>query len=86
MNAAEGTANHVLALGEDGLSGVIEERHRSGRPEQMAAKTEAAIFEAAIKRSNYAERMRRIGVFGPWLQVFALKVSSNLHFAATLLA
>src|SRR5438045_4092229 len=52
LGAAEGTANHVLARDlstclptvllwrrryeSDGLAGVIEDRHRSGRPKQIA--------------------------------------------------
>jgi len=65
LGAAEGTANHVLAQDlstslptvllwrrryeSDGLAGVIEDRHRSGRPEQIAPEKEAAIVEATIK-------------------------------------
>ena len=65
LGAAEGTANHVLARNlstslptvllwrrryeSDGLAGVIEDRHRSGRPKQIAPEKEAAIVEATIK-------------------------------------
>src|SRR5689334_20567687 len=65
LGAAEGTANHVLARDlstslptvllwrrryeSDGLAGVIEDRHRSGRPKQIAPEKEAAIVEATMK-------------------------------------
>src|SRR5438309_2914917 len=65
LGAAEGTANHVLArelstslptvllwrrrYDSDGLAGVIEDRHRSGRPKQLTPEKEAAIVEATIK-------------------------------------
>src|SRR6266850_8360052 len=65
LGAAEGIANHVLARDlstslptvllwrrryeSDGLAGVIEDRHRSGRPRQIAPEKETAIVEATIK-------------------------------------
>jgi transposase len=65
LGAAEGIANHVLArnLGTslptvllwrkrhetDGLGGVLEDRHRSGRPKQILPEKETAIVEATIK-------------------------------------
>ena len=65
LGAAEGTANNVLArhlstsvptvllwrrrYESNGLAGVIEDRHRSGRPKQIAPEKEAAIVEATIK-------------------------------------
>ena len=65
LGAAEGMANHVLARDlstslptvllwrrryeSDGLAGVIEDRHRSGRPKQIAPEKETAIVEATIK-------------------------------------
>ena len=65
LGAAEGIANHVLARNlstslptvlvwrrryeNDGLAGVLEDRHRSGRPKQIPAEREAAIVEATIK-------------------------------------
>src|SRR3954469_20332005 len=65
LGAGEGTANHVLArelatslptvllwrrrYERDGLNGVIEDRHRSGRPKQISAEKEAAIVEATIR-------------------------------------
>jgi transposase len=64
LGAADGTANHVLARNlstslptvllwrrryeSDGLTGVIEDRHRSGRPKQIAPEREAAIVETTI--------------------------------------
>lgn len=65
LGAAEGIANHVLArdlatslptvllwrrrFESDGLAGVVEDRHRSGRPKQISPEKEAAIVEATIK-------------------------------------
>jgi transposase len=65
LGAAEGAANHVLARNlstslptvllwrrryeSDGLTGVMEDRHRSGRPKQIAPAKEAAIVEATMK-------------------------------------
>jgi transposase len=65
LGAADGAANHVLArtlstslptvllwrkrYESDGLAGVIEDRHRSGRPKQIPPQKEAAIVEATIK-------------------------------------
>src|SRR5690349_24396772 len=65
LGAADGTANHVLARDlstslptvllwrrryeSDGLAAVIEDRHRSGRPKQIAPEKETAIVEATIK-------------------------------------
>lgn len=65
LGAAEGVANHVLARNlstslptvllwrrryeSDGLTGVMEDRHRSGRPKQIAPAKEAAIVEATMK-------------------------------------
>jgi transposase len=65
LGAADGTANHMLARNlstslptvllwrrryeSDGLAGVIEDRHRSGRPKQIAPEKETAIVEATIK-------------------------------------
>jgi transposase len=65
LGAAEGAANHVLARNlstslptvllwrrryeSDGLTGVMEDRHRSGRPKQIAPAREAAIVEATMK-------------------------------------
>jgi transposase len=65
LGAAEGIANHVLARDlctslptvllwrrryeSDGLAGVLEDRHRSGRPKQIPQEKEAAIVEATIK-------------------------------------
>jgi transposase len=65
LGAAEGIANHVLARNlstslptvllwrrryeSDGLAGVLEDRHRSGRPKQIPPEKEAAIVEATIK-------------------------------------
>src|SRR5271170_8438842 len=65
LGAAEGIANHVLARNlctslptvllwrrryhSDGLTGVLEDRPRSGRPKQISPEKEAAIVEATIK-------------------------------------
>ena len=65
LGAAQGTANHVLARNlstslptvllwrsryqDEGLAGVLEDRHRSGRPKQISAQKETAIVEATIK-------------------------------------
>ena len=65
LGAADGIANHVLARDlatslptvllwrrryeSDGLAGVIEDRHRSGRPKQISPEKETAIVEATIK-------------------------------------
>src|SRR5246127_539748 len=65
LGAAEGIANHVLARSlstslptvllwrrrfeSDGLAGVVEGRHRSGRPRETPAEKEAAIVEATMK-------------------------------------
>src|ERR1700742_308737 len=65
LGAAEGVANHVLARNlstslptvllwrrryeSDGLAGVIDDRHRSGRPKRITPEKEAAIVEATIK-------------------------------------
>jgi transposase len=62
---AERVANHVLARSlstslptvllwrrrfeSDGLAGVVEDRHRSGRPKEIPAEKEAAIVEATMK-------------------------------------
>jgi transposase len=65
LGAAEGIGNHVLARNlstslptvllwrrryeSDGVAGVLEDRHRSGRPKQISPEKEAAIVEATIK-------------------------------------
>jgi putative transposase len=65
LGAAAGIANHVLArelstslptvllwrrrYESDGLAGVIEDKHRSGRPKQIPADKEMTIVEATIK-------------------------------------
>lgn len=65
LGAAEGVANHVLArklstslptvllwrrrYESEGLAGVMEDRHRSGRPKQITAEKETAIVEATMK-------------------------------------
>ncbi len=65
LGAADGIANHVLARNlftslptvllwrrryeSDGMAGVLEDRHRSGRPKQIPPEKEAAIVEATIK-------------------------------------
>lgn len=65
LGAAAGVANHVLArelstslptvllwrrrYESDGLAGVMEDRHRSGRPRQITPEKEAAIVEATMK-------------------------------------
>jgi transposase len=65
LGAAGGIANHVLARNlstslptvllwrrryeNDGLTGVLEDRQRSGRPKQISGEQEAAIVEATIK-------------------------------------
>ncbi len=65
LGAANGVANHVLARNlstslptvllwrrryeSHGLAGVLEDRHRSGRPKQIPAEKEAAVVEATIK-------------------------------------
>jgi transposase len=65
LGAAGGIANHVLArklstslptvllwrrrYENDGLTGILEDRQRSGRPKQISDQQEAAIVEATIK-------------------------------------
>ena len=65
LGAAEGIANHVLArelftslptvllwrrrYESDGLAGILEDRHRSGRPKRIPVEKETAIVEATIK-------------------------------------
>jgi transposase len=65
LGATGGIANHVLARNlstslptvllwrrryeNDGLTGVLEDRPRSGRPKQISGEQEAAIVEATIK-------------------------------------
>lgn len=65
MGAAEGLANRVLArkLGtsvptvllwrkryeSEGLAGILEDHHRSGRPKTISAEQEEAIVEATLK-------------------------------------
>jgi transposase len=63
--AAEGIANRAIArrlstslptvllwrkrFEAEGLTGILEDRHRSGRPKQITAELEAAIVEATLK-------------------------------------
>jgi len=63
--AADGIANRVLArtlstsvptvllwrkrFESDGIAGILEDRHRSGRPKQISIEREAAIVEATMK-------------------------------------
>jgi transposase len=65
LGAADGVANHVLArelsttvptvllwrrrYESEGLAGILEDRHRSGRPKQISAEREAAIVQATMK-------------------------------------
>ena len=65
LGAAKGLANRVLArqlstsvptvllwrkrYEEAGLAGILEDRHRSGRPKRISNEKEAAIVEATIK-------------------------------------
>jgi transposase len=65
LGAAEGLANRVLArklstsvptvllwrkrFESDGITGILEDRPRSGRPKQISAEREAAIVEATMK-------------------------------------
>ena len=65
LGAADGVANHVLArelstsvptvllwrrrYETEGLSGILEDRHRSGRRKQISAEREATIVQATIR-------------------------------------
>jgi hypothetical protein len=76
LGAAQGTANHVLARNlstslptvllwrsryqDEGLAGVLEDRHRSGRPKQISAQKETAIVEATIKTTGRRPQQRLI--------------------------
>ena len=67
LGAAEGLANRVLArklctsvptvllwrkrYESDGLSGILEDRARSGRPKRISSEQEQAIVEATMKTS-----------------------------------
>ncbi|HKE23153.1 MAG TPA: IS630 family transposase [Bryobacteraceae bacterium] len=64
LGAAQGIPNHVLArnlstsiqtvllwrgrYGKEGLSGILEDRHRSGRPKLITQEQESALIEATL--------------------------------------